>query len=314
MIDSNKTQQSTIYEKMFSSPNISYDDFLLPPNDYIRERYFSRLKPKKGQRVLEIGIGICSFLPRAVRKYQIRAFAIDYVAASLTAQNLNSPCDLSLCRGDGEMLPFRDASFDFVIAISVLEHMSNFSAAFSEIRRVLKQNGKCLIQVPVKDFRYSLFGRLRTYDKLRFESWFQINQLQSGHSYQRIPERRGWRQLALHNHFKILFFDATDILFDSWMMYYLFPFAINVQSALIRFKSGKSIESVDIHHHDSQTQQTPLLPGSIPEKRSSLLRKFSGVIWYHIILRIFWYLLQIERLGRHLPAGAAIYMGLEKKN
>ena len=68
MTDLNKTVQAQIYSKAFETNRIDYDDFLLPPNDYVREKYYALLNPKKGQKVLEIGIGLNSFLCRAERE------------------------------------------------------------------------------------------------------------------------------------------------------------------------------------------------------------------------------------------------------
>ncbi len=50
--------------------------------------------------------------------------------------------------GIGESLPFRDASFDAVISIAVLEHVRNPFDAAREIERVLKPGGEIYIAVP----------------------------------------------------------------------------------------------------------------------------------------------------------------------
>jgi len=53
-----------------------------------------------------------------------------------------------LCAADAMRLPFRDASFDLVIALDILEHLPDDDAALCEIHRVLKPGGRVLATVP----------------------------------------------------------------------------------------------------------------------------------------------------------------------
>ncbi|KAF9760770.1 putative methyltransferase [Nosema granulosis] len=55
-----------------------------------------------------------------------------------------------LVRGDAMKLPFYSNSFDLVLSIAVIHHMSTYERrveALKEIHRVLKPSGKCLIYV-----------------------------------------------------------------------------------------------------------------------------------------------------------------------
>jgi SAM-dependent methyltransferase len=49
---------------------------------------------------------------------------------------------------DGARLPFRDASFDTVVLLEVLEHVADAPAVLDEIARVLKPGGRLLLSVP----------------------------------------------------------------------------------------------------------------------------------------------------------------------
>ena len=50
--------------------------------------------------------------------------------------------------GDGQRMPFADASFDTVVALEVFEHIRDPDACLEEIERVLRPGGKILITVP----------------------------------------------------------------------------------------------------------------------------------------------------------------------
>ncbi|HEU6449228.1 MAG TPA: class I SAM-dependent methyltransferase [Verrucomicrobiae bacterium] len=59
---------------------------------------------------------------------------------------------------DIQRLPFNDASYDFIYASHVLEHIPDDRKAIHEIRRVLKPNGIAVLPVPVvceKTIEYS---------------------------------------------------------------------------------------------------------------------------------------------------------------
>ncbi len=61
-------------------------------------------------------------------------------------------CDLALeppgVRADAARLPFRSASFDFVVATAVLEHVPHPQRVVREIHRVLRPQGVLYVEVP----------------------------------------------------------------------------------------------------------------------------------------------------------------------
>lgn len=50
--------------------------------------------------------------------------------------------------GDGQCLPFREESFDTVIALDVLEHLPTPEQCIQEAARVLKKGGQLILQTP----------------------------------------------------------------------------------------------------------------------------------------------------------------------
>ena len=58
------------------------------------------------------------------------------------------PCSDGFVQGDGALLPFRNRSFDAVIANHCLEHIDDLTSALTEIGRVLRANGSLYASVP----------------------------------------------------------------------------------------------------------------------------------------------------------------------
>jgi SAM-dependent methyltransferase len=59
-----------------------------------------------------------------------------------------------LVRGDALRLPFRDATFDRVLAAEVLEHLPDDGTALRELCRVLRPGGLLAISVPHEDYPF----------------------------------------------------------------------------------------------------------------------------------------------------------------
>src|SRR5579872_1235395 len=53
-----------------------------------------------------------------------------------------------LCAADAMRLPFRDGAFDVIVALDILEHVSDDAAALREFYRVLKPGGRVIATVP----------------------------------------------------------------------------------------------------------------------------------------------------------------------
>lgn len=110
----------------------------LIPFDRYRER-----------RVLEVGCGAGTDLVRFARNGAIIT-GVDLAPSSigLAAQN----CALEhlparLLVADGQALPFRDGSFDFVYAHGVVQYTTDDRALVADCRRVLKPGGVAVFQV-----------------------------------------------------------------------------------------------------------------------------------------------------------------------
>ncbi len=64
--------------------------------------------------------------------------------------------------GDGCRLPFADESFDTILLLDVLEHISEPEAALAEARRVMRSDGRLLMTIP---FAYPLHDQPHDYQR-----------------------------------------------------------------------------------------------------------------------------------------------------
>jgi len=111
-----------------------------------------RLPRGDGKLFLEIGCNWGRWCVAAARA-GYRVIGIDpslkgIRAARTVAQQLSIEADYLVA--DGRHLPFAENTFDQVFSYSVLQHLSreNASLVLQEIARVMRAEGKCLVQMP----------------------------------------------------------------------------------------------------------------------------------------------------------------------
>lgn len=107
---------------------------------------------KEGSFVLDAGCGHSpyrSFMPK-----KIHYTGLDIKGAGTTADIQIEP---------GMKWPLDNASFDYVLASQVLEHVVNVNSFLSEVFRVLKENGHLIITIP---FIYGEHGKPHDYRRL----------------------------------------------------------------------------------------------------------------------------------------------------
>jgi ubiquinone/menaquinone biosynthesis C-methylase UbiE len=97
-------------------------------------------------KTLEVGVGTgrnLPFYPPEVHLIGIELSPAMLVRARARADQLDRPADLR--QGDAQRLPFRDASFDSVIATLTLCSIPDDVAAVAEMARVLRPGGRLVL-------------------------------------------------------------------------------------------------------------------------------------------------------------------------
>jgi ubiquinone/menaquinone biosynthesis C-methylase UbiE len=120
----------------------------------VRARYlydlYRSLSKFESSVLLDIGTGLGNnALVFGERADQIFAIDLELRRGNVLKEHKKA----SLIRADARFLPFKEASFDTVLLISVLEHIADKKLALKDALRVLKPGREIVIQIPN---RYSL--------------------------------------------------------------------------------------------------------------------------------------------------------------
>lgn len=115
------------------------------------------LREKHGERLLEIGYGSGVFMPE-LAKYADKIYGVDIHNEQAKVGEKLAEFDVKaeLASGGAEKMPWENDFFDFIVAVSALEFVSDLDAVCVEIKRMLKPQGSFLVvtpgQSPVLDF------------------------------------------------------------------------------------------------------------------------------------------------------------------
>ncbi len=100
-----------------------------------------------GQKILDWGCGTC-LAADPINAGGAAYVGLDFSLAMLSARP--SKMKGSVVLGDCTRLPFRDASFDGVLAATVIQNIPRRRAAMAELSRVLKGGGRVALSFPTK--------------------------------------------------------------------------------------------------------------------------------------------------------------------
>jgi 2-polyprenyl-3-methyl-5-hydroxy-6-metoxy-1,4-benzoquinol methylase len=126
-------------------------------------------------RILEVGCGT-GLLSSLLAKAGANVVATDILinaTRSVKAKGITK----SLMFDAGQNWPFKNAAFQAVIMLDVLEHIEDDTACLHEARRVLGRGGMVVLSVPAHQFLFSswdkVVGHHRRYSKSRFRRIFR---------------------------------------------------------------------------------------------------------------------------------------------
>jgi SAM-dependent methyltransferase/uncharacterized protein YbaR (Trm112 family) len=155
--------------------------------DAIRlQRLLGELEGETGA-LLDIG---CAFVPLAERYDRMESWVgLDLSLPALAIGRIvHGASPGTLVCGYSEHLPFAAESFEVVVASEVLEHTPKPDRMVAEIARVLRDNGKAVLSVPMhivdfQDGRQHLIGPTDSTHRFLFHSLAELRQLFRRHGF-----------------------------------------------------------------------------------------------------------------------------------
>jgi len=113
-------------------------------------RYAFATRLCRGRRVLDLGCGT-GYGSEEMAGLAGRLTSIDISPDAVsTARSFSKRRNIDFAAADAGRLPFRNASFDLVVAFEVIEHLADWPKMLSEVRRVLSSGGQFIVSTPNK--------------------------------------------------------------------------------------------------------------------------------------------------------------------
>lgn len=166
----NEDERAGFVRHLFDSTAEDYDrmEWILGfgSGPWYRGEALKRAGLRPGMSVVDVGTGTGLVARAAVRLCgdPSRVVGVD-PSPGMLANAKQLPDGVRLVHGRAEVIPFPDASFDFLSMGYALRHISDLSVAFAEFHRVLKPGGRvCLMEIAQPE---SVWGQriLKTYMK-----------------------------------------------------------------------------------------------------------------------------------------------------
>jgi 2-polyprenyl-3-methyl-5-hydroxy-6-metoxy-1,4-benzoquinol methylase len=115
--------------------------------------------------IVEVGFGSGIFLPELSRRAE-RVAGIDVHDQTVQVIDMLKELRISADLRQASLfeIPFADDEFDALVCLSVLEHITDLSAALDEFARVLRSGGIAVLGFPVRNVITDTFFRAVGYD------------------------------------------------------------------------------------------------------------------------------------------------------
>jgi ubiquinone/menaquinone biosynthesis C-methylase UbiE len=145
------------------------DSLTSPTLKHLRERWWNdefteflaeTLRPRPGNRILDVGCGegLAEVAIGRLHLSQIRLVGIDIVVSKvLEARRETSAHNqrVAFAAADAVCLPFRDEAFDSTYCVAVLQHVADVPTAVQEFARVTRAGGRLVAVEPDNTARYA---------------------------------------------------------------------------------------------------------------------------------------------------------------
>jgi len=136
------TKKKISIQKEFSRASVNYDKNALLQKEIAGELFDRIILPDYDFSVLDIGSGTGYLIERFQKVGFINEiYAVDIAFGMLDVARKKN-LKVNLFQSDANNLPFKDNTFELVVSNLAYQWVSDLSLAFTEARRVLKENGE----------------------------------------------------------------------------------------------------------------------------------------------------------------------------
>lgn len=213
-------------EKKVNTYEWGEDPEMSGPRNYFRESMIvnSVKRFKNKGIILDAGCGSGSLSIRLIR-IGYRLVSIDLADRSLfflknKAENLNLSKRIKVQKASILNLPFLSSSFDGVVCGEVLEHITNDEKAISELYRVLKKGGICVVTVPAHPEMWDLSDDISLHQRRYTKEELKEKFIKSGFniikcSYWGYPLNNLWHRYIFIKFLKNKMKQHSNITHDS---------------------------------------------------------------------------------------------------
>ena len=150
-------------------PHAAIDILTSPTLKHLRQRWWNdefteflveTLKPRAGNRILDVGCGegLAEIAIGRRQLPQVRMVGIDRIHSRVTKARRATAAHnqrVGFAAGDVVRLPFRNGVFDSTYCIAVLQHVPEADVAVAELARVTRAGGKVIAVEPDNTSRYA---------------------------------------------------------------------------------------------------------------------------------------------------------------
>jgi SAM-dependent methyltransferase len=128
-------------------------------DDAFTEFLAETLKPRPGNRILDVGCGegLAEVAIGRLRISQVRLFGVDLALSKAIAAKQETASHnqrVEFAAADACHLPFRDNVFDAIYSVAVLQHVNDVERAVAEMARVTTPRGRVVAVEPDNSARY----------------------------------------------------------------------------------------------------------------------------------------------------------------
>jgi SAM-dependent methyltransferase len=111
----------------------------------------------EGGRILDIGCAAGGEIPMLQgRGFSVVGIDLSPAMLRFAHRRFAATSTVLFCRADIERLPFASESMDDVVCLGVLEYLPDYSAALTEINRVLRPGGLAILALPSRISLYNI--------------------------------------------------------------------------------------------------------------------------------------------------------------